>query len=63
MVVLLQKLEVKAVLDLAFENFDKLCDSCLLGAFVLAGSEVLDNFSGKRLVLFVNNVEGDLECL
>ncbi len=63
MVVLLQKLEVKAVLDLAFENFDKLCHSCLLSAFVLAGSEVLDDFSGKGLVLFVNNVEGNLECL
>jgi hypothetical protein len=62
-VVLLQKLEVKTVFNLSFENFDKLCHSFLLNTLVVAGSEMLDDFSSKGLVFFVDDIECNLERL
>ena len=63
MIVLLKELEVETIFDFSLKNCQKLIQSCLVSTGLLFFIQMLNHFARVALVLFIDNIESNLECL
>ena len=62
MVVLLEELEVQALIDVPFENCEQFLELCLVFELCGRGCALRDDRLDEGLAFFLDDIEGDLVC-